>query len=329
MRGVVSLLSEDQNMLDRLKALFGKAPLAKLPVLLDSAEIEKLMPSIGAFPRPEWDAIAEKIETEYADQLEQAWQDFAHIWLTRLSYRLERGYRVQRSREFILLSSLNERRAGFVLQTLEGMRKRIIDTLGWSRDREGFGLYPVLLFADAKTYFEYVEAFGPEGEEPTSFGKFLDGPYGHIALIEQELWRIEQSMAYLLTHNILRDSRMPWWLQFGLCNHFSDLYDQGEILPQVNSLGSWLEEASGFWTEKRVTELWDGTLLGSEDRDKAEKFALLLTRAVIEKVRNVQDFLERASWEDAGRAAVLQDTGRPLSQFVQGILGPGDWEPKA
>ncbi len=316
-------------MLNRLKALFGRVSPPKLPVLLDSAEIEKLMPSIGAFPRPEWDAIHEKLEKEHAEQLDQAWQDFAHIWLTRLSYRLDRGYRVQRSREFILLSSLNERRAGFVLETLEGMRRRIIDTLGWSREEEGSGLYTVLLFADAKTYFEYVEAFGPKGEEPSSFGQFLGGPYGHLAVIEQELWRIERTMAYLLTHYLLRDSQMPWWLQFGLCNHFSELYDQVEILPQVNFLGTWLEESSEFWTPKRVTELWDGTLLGSEDREKVEKFALLLTRAVLEEVQNVQDFLRRASWEDAGKAAVLQDTGRPLSEFVQGILGPGDWEPKA
>lgn len=313
-------------MFSRLKALFGKQRTPELPVLLDSAEFEKLMPSIGSFPRPEWDLICRRLEKEQAEQLDQAWQDLAHIWFTRLSYRLERGYRVQRSQEFILLSSLKERRAGFVLETLEGMRRRIVDVLGLTPEEEGNGLYTVLLFADAKTYLEYVEAFGPEGEEPSSFGQFIGGPYGHMALIEQELWRIERTMAYLLTHYLLRDSRMPWWLQLGLCNHFSELYDQGEILPQVNSLGAWLDEASEFWTAKRVTELWDGTLLGTKDREKAEKFALLLTRTVLEEVQDVQGFLRRVTWKDAGRAAVLQDTGRTLSEFVQGILGPGDWE---
>ena len=94
-------------MFKRLKTLFKKQSVPQLPVLLDVAEFERLMPSVGAFPRPEWATIQKRIESEFNDQLNQAWQDFAHILLTRLSYRLEQGYRVQSSREFILLSTLN------------------------------------------------------------------------------------------------------------------------------------------------------------------------------------------------------------------------------
>lgn len=72
-----------------LARFFGKPDRPVLPQLLNIAEYEKLMPTLEFFPRPEWEQIRDKIGKEHPDFQDQTWQDFAHIWLTRLSYRLE------------------------------------------------------------------------------------------------------------------------------------------------------------------------------------------------------------------------------------------------
>lgn len=54
-----------------LKTLFGvRTAVPELPVILDSAEFERLIPTIGSFPRPEWEKIKTRIESEYKDRQE-------------------------------------------------------------------------------------------------------------------------------------------------------------------------------------------------------------------------------------------------------------------
>ena len=118
-------------------------------------------------------------------------------------------------------------------------------------------------------------------------------------------------------------------MQFGLSQFFSELYDQGEILPQVMLLESFSERASGFWTKTRMEALWDGSLLSTEDKEVAEDFAQLLTRVILEDVSDVSGFMDEAEASDAGASAVLRYTGRSLDSYVAGILGPADFKPNA
>jgi len=62
---------ERTDMFRCLKTLFGvRTAVPELPVILDSAEFERLIPTIGSFPRPEWEKIKTRIESEYKDRQE-------------------------------------------------------------------------------------------------------------------------------------------------------------------------------------------------------------------------------------------------------------------
>lgn len=326
-RGELTERCELAGMLDRLFARFRKSQRPALPQILESAEYERLMPTLEFFPRPEWGIIRDKIEREHPDDPDQAWQDFSHIWLTRLSYRLENGYEVRRSDEFILLSSLGARRSGFVLNILEGIRNQVLDVLGWTNEQELQGLYTVLLFADSTDYLRYVSAFGSQGEDEASVGMYLPGDYGHMVILEQEIWRMESTFAYILTQYILDHSELPTWLRSGLCLHFSEVYFQGDRITEIQKGEALAELRRAFWLERGIQGFWTGTDFGESDaRERAEDLALSLTRLVLGEARSSVNLLGAASWKDAGFSSVTEFADRELQDIVSDLLGPGDWE---
>ena len=314
-------------MLRWILELFSKPARPELPQVLDSATYEALMPTTDAFPRPEWDKIRAKIDKEHSLNQVQAWQDIAHIWLTRLSYRLEGGYHVQRSDEFILLSSLSPRRAGFVLEILEGIRKRLLETVGWTKADELDGLYTVLLFRNSKEYLQYVCAFGAEGEDELSIGIYLNKGYGHMVIVEAEIWRLEATLAHILSHYVLAHSSLPHWLQVGLCLHMAEVYQQGDLITELKDHAALAEQRRDFWVKNGIGGFWSGKAFHRGNaRERADDLALNLTRLVLEEAKRPKLLLKSIDWRDAGFQAVKEETGRELGTILSELIGPGDWD---
>lgn len=312
-------------MWKRFRQLFQKTELPELPVLLDYKEYEALIPTVETFPYPDWEQVYSRLDSFPEEQQDQVWQDFAHIWLTRLAYRLERNYAVSRSQEFILLAPMNTRRARYLLNILEGIRTRILEILGWTSAEEGDGLYVVLVFASSRSFLEYVSQFGPDGEYRTPVGQYIPGEYGHLAVVQQENWRMESTLAYLLCHEILDKAESPNWLRTGLALHFGQVYDHGERLP-AERFDSQVEVHQEYWRERGLQGFWTGVdFFSLESQDMSEQFALALTRSVLSQVKDLSGLFRAAHWSDAGGAALLDQGGRALSDWVADILGPGQW----
>ena len=183
------------------------------------------------------------------------------------------------------------------------------------------------LFSNFSTYQHYCSAFGPAGEEPPSTGQvFAHHYYQHLTVVDQELWRLEPILAYLMVHYILAHRDVPRWLEKGLCEQLSKLYDQGDYPPELATLEKKRRTMQDYWHHKGLQKFWDERATQTvKEAQFTEQLAKMLTCLVLEKVDDIGSLLESISREDAGYSAVLECTGRSLESFVCDILGPGDW----
>lgn len=184
----------------------------------------------------------------------------------------------------------------------------------------------MLLFANSSDYLKYLSAFGKEPQDELSVGIFLSEGYAHMAVVEQEIWRMESTLAYVLTNYILCDSAFPSWLRMGLALHFSELYDQGEKMTEIQRAEALARERREFWVRRSLQGFWSGDdFADPAARERCEDLALSLTRVVLDASTSVEALLDAVHWKDAGFVAVRANTGRELVEFASSLLGEGEW----
>ena len=110
-------------------------------------------PRPDVFPRPDWPAIRGWMRAWLGDEeQEDAWPQATRHWLARLQASLGSAYTVVESAHFHLLSALDEKARGRMLDFLEKGRSSLLDTLGDVAWKSTTGKHVVLRFSDLDTY---------------------------------------------------------------------------------------------------------------------------------------------------------------------------------
>jgi hypothetical protein len=318
------------------------------PSLLDLTNIEGAFDFQDGFSRPNWQIIAtaaEKIGD--SDELALVWEEIIMQWLGRVARELGGGYGLHKSRNFAILSSLDVETVKRVLAFSEGSMAQIRDLLGevaWGSHR---GIQPVLIFSEEDDYYQYLSAFYPEGEHPTSRGIHLRGGYAHVALLYDNELRSMQTIAHELTHHCLAHLRLPRWLDEGVAQTLQKVVGEayvpaahhGQSAAYWAIVSGWTppvlwhelaERHHQFWNSTRIQSFWAGTSFN--DPGESVELSYNLSEVIINLLpRNSSDFrafLCSADLADAGQTAALDCLGVCLGETAATFLGPGDWRPR-
>ena len=244
-------------MLDRLKSLFGRGrdSSAVVAVAMERPDVSLSWQEGTTWPVPDWEAMAKQEQAEWTEARKDAfWSEVALQWLGRMATEWEHGYRVQASREFLLLSALPAREAKVFLEFCESARKRILRFLDGIASVHGSGKHVVIVFDDQDDYYDYVSNYYPDGGEyAMSSGMFIDAGYGHFVLWAGELHAMEPVIAHELTHCLVSHLPLPAWLNEGIA-----VNSEHRIFPQLAHPNAqqyfpheMMAKHAGFWNASR------------------------------------------------------------------------------
>jgi tetratricopeptide (TPR) repeat protein len=284
----------------------------------------------GAFqlPRPNWEVIGDWIERRVppADQ-PQAWSEITRQWLDILREALLQPYHVAEADELLLLVPEEFEQPDSLVNLAAAGLAFVREMLGDSADAHWRGPLPILVFADANTYYQYVSAFFSEGEFGGSAGICVTRDHLHIALYGTRLDRVEMTVIHELVHACLAHLCLPQWLEEGV----TQLAEQR--LHSWQRPGLEAEEASAmrqYWREQGLQEFWWGS--GFLLPDDGQRYSYLLSQVLLHLLladyrTAFLPFFHQARTEDAGEAAAREHLGHSLGELAARFLGPGDWTP--
>lgn len=289
------------------------------------------------FPRPDWDAISARIESETSEpERGAAFTQAAEDWLLETAATLGGDYEVLRSPNFLLLSSLPQERARRLIQFLERTRESILlrDLPGIAAV-SGYGSHVAILFADMESYYSYIAYHYPEeGEFAGNGGILLSGRHGHEGLsythfvgYGADLGDTERLAAHELTHNCLVHLPIPLWLNEGIAQ-MVEMAIVGGLLPAMRPEDR--DHHRAVWSDGGIQTFWSGAAVHSPDDScrLAYELALVLVTTLSRDYERFQKFVLAADSADAGEGAARSVYGRSLRELVDHILGPGDWAPQ-
>jgi hypothetical protein len=289
------------------------------------------------FPRPDWDAVHERIEAQVpAEGLHAAFTAAAKEWIEETRAALGGAYRVEESAHFLVLASFPPKQAAGLLQFLEGARRRLlVELLPGLATARGPGKHVAVAFDDVEVYYSYIAHFyPPEGEFPATGGVFLERArggegrgYGHFATYGRDVAATERVVAHELTHDCLRHLDVPAWLNEGLATTVeSVVMGDGPVLVSREDL----DEHRSLWADGTIQDLWSGAAFHRPDEtfERAYHLSRMLVRALSHDYGRFREFVLRVGSDDAGEAAARSVYGDGLGGLVARILGPGEWTPQ-
>ncbi len=277
--------------------------------------------------RPDWKSISEEIGNDGShDELNSAWDRECRSWLSAILEHLNGGYRLYETDNFIVLSDESPRYLNVFGAFLERMLQRILARLEGVASDEGYGKHVAMLFADEDQYYDYVSIFYPEdGEFGLSSGVFINEGYGHFAFPSQDISFAEPIAAHELTHACLAHLNIPIWLNEGIAVVMEEVlagaspYVDRELIAHHRS----------YWNNSTIQKFWSGESFhfADEGQELSYSLAQILVRNMSKNYDNFKRFCLAASAEDAGKSAALSFIGVSLHDFVEVLLGDGDWNP--
>jgi hypothetical protein len=295
---------------------------------MDAASLQKHMPIIDGYPRPNWHAIGELISQLPEEQAHERWCFIARVWVDAIAEHAGPTYQVSETSNFIFLTTLDARGISLVQKFVEKAWKQVLKKLPDLGEVDSYGKRVLLLFHNADAYYEYTTHFYPEGEHPMSAGVFLNVDYGHIAMPFHDLSEAEGTLAHELTHNYLRLLPIPLWLDEGIavtmeaeiCN-----YQPFGMSPERKA------EHKTFWNEDTIQEFWSGQSFGRVDEGNSPSYELAryCIRVLTQNLPSFIEFARRASFEDGGESAAVEIFEGSLAGVIEPFLGPGNWGPRA
>jgi hypothetical protein len=263
--------------------------------------------------------------------LDEFWHCFVRRWLDALIQSLPGRYAQAESKEFHLLSELDDQGRARTLQFLEQSCSHIQKVVGDTAEEEWHGKHLVLRFSDQDTYYRYLAHFSSDGEHAGSAGCFLKAEYYHI--VYPASWSMDEeraTLAHELTHNLLADLPLPRWLDEALAMAFqADVCGFGDE-PVNRELSRRHRE---YWNEKTIQDFWLGTSFGTvKGQELSYSLARVLLQLIHNEVRPEPDkfhrFVTASDWHDAGAIACREYLDVRISDLIGSFLGPKDWEPK-
>ena len=290
------------------------------------------MQFINGLPVPDWDIVWSWVATipSEADR-PKAWSDCETAWLQHLRVALGRNYRVLRSENGLLLSSLDENFARATLDFMDKTLKRILRVLDGVASRSDLGSDILIVLDDEDTYYRYVDRYYHEaGEFAASGGMHINEGCGHFVTRKNDLHVIEPVIAHEMTHGCLGHLPIPAWLNEGMA-----VNTEQRLCPTTRPLYSaheMHEKHRSFWGRTEIQEFWSGkSFLRTDD---GNMLSYDLARIIVEQFAKdwprFRAFVLAATLDDAGAAAAEVHLGVPLGAVVAAILEHGaspDWHP--
>ena len=291
--------------------------------------VQKHIIDLDDYPRPNWVAITEYVNEEYADTVKhELWCDIARIWLDKLKKKLSIEYAVHELDNFILLTSEKEKYVNHFLRFLEKSRNKILTTLpGITRD-DGYGKHVVIVFDDIDSYFTYISYFYPEeGTFGISSGIYLNEGYGHFAFPHQEITYAESIAAHEMTHALLSHLPIPLWLNEGIAVNIED-YIVGASPFRLDK--EMVNRHRKFWGKNEVQEFWSGKSFGRVD--EGQELSYHLAQFAVNTLSQNYDvfvqYVNKAHHSNGGEIAANEIFEGSLGGLLINILGDDDWSPK-
>jgi hypothetical protein len=297
----------------------------------EAPDLNAWFPEPDGLPRPDWKAIRLWIRSHSSEEhWDSGWQEIVRLWLDKLASRFGGEYQTAESKNFHLLSELDEKRQQELLKFLEQTRSRILLTLAGIQLPKRYGKHVVLRFTSDDEYYRYISYFDAEGEYAGSSGQFLAGGYLHIAYPHSDFPGEDRAtLAHELTHNLLRRFPLPRWLNEALAMLFERDIAGHQPPVLTRELAA---EHRAYWNQTTIQEFWRGAF----SRPEAQKLSYGLARILLDFIvtdihpspEDFRDFVLHADWKDAGLAAARNYLGVELSDLASAFLGPGEWAPR-
>jgi hypothetical protein len=289
-------------------------------------------PGPEGFPLPDWNAIADRVEAEIpAEDWHRVYGDLGAAWMERVREVLGGRYAIRESRNFILLSTVTEEKAGEVLRFLERIDARIQQTIPALLPEELYGKCPVIAFGDEQDFYRYVSQYIPEdGDFGGMGGVYLNRGYGHFAMPNGDLERYVSVMSHELCHAFLHHLVLPLWLDEAITQGVE--HSITGLLPYMLDR-EMIGRHQDYWDAPRIRAFWSGASFGFAD--EGQELSYHLARFILHGLHDggatprgvLDEFFLRAKYDDAGQSAALEVLGISLGECLVPLLGEGDWEP--
>jgi hypothetical protein len=295
--------------------------------LVDLSELEGAFSFEEGFTRPNWQLIAKQVEqTVKSESLNQAWTQVARQWAERLKDDLGGDYQITESIECLLLSAVDDKTKGRLLEHAGRAAGIIPDRLGDAAYREGYGKHLLLLFEEEDDYYQYISYFYPEGNHPASSGVFVHDYYQHIAIYNVDEIETAQTITHELAHFFLGHLPIPVWLNEGLAMTFHRVIAGLERFSLDHDSA---ERHLTFWSHSNIQEFWAGTSWGQPGESSQLSYGLaeILMQLLLGDWRDFTQFVQNAHYSDAGQTASMDYLGKDLGEMIAGFLGAGNWRP--
>lgn len=332
-------------MLKTLRSLFGGASASRsTPVAREATAFavsdmqgrDMIWHDDTRLPLPVWEEIAKAERPEWTPAVRDAfWTAAAGRWLQALAAKLPAAsppYRIHESADFLLLSALDDRPVEVFMQFCQSLRRRIARNLLEIATERSNGKHVVMVFASQDEYYDYIAHYYPDdgGEYAMSAGIFIHAGYGHFALFEGDMERMQPVIAHELTHCMLSHLPIPAWLNEGLAVNteqaiFPYLADPRGALYQPHEIKA---KHAAFWNADTLQEFWSGkSFLRTDDGNMLSyDLAKRITAVAAHGEDAFRAFVLEADQRDAGVSAEHW-LGYPLEHLIIRVLGEGDWRP--
>jgi hypothetical protein len=258
--------------------------------------------------------------------LHSEWSKECDKWLEAIASEFGKGYRVQESPSFSIMSNESDRYIHVFSGFLERALKRILSSLDGIASDEGFGKHVALIFQDIDQYYDYVCMFFPdEGEFGLSSGMYINEGYGHFVFPSQEIDYAEPIAVHELTHACLAHLPIPLWLNEGMAVLMEDVL-AGQRLFLDKEMVSRHQK---YWNKETIQDFWSGESFFAIDdgQELSYNLAHIIARNISQDFTAFAKFSHSANYEDAGELAAQEFLGLSLTQIVGSFLGEGNWQP--
>lgn len=280
----------------------------------------------STFPVPDWNAVTQQAAELPADaDPDPFWTERGRDWVHLLRQSLGPDYIGYESTHFWLISSQPDSSSRRIVGWLEATRTKVLKALGLDVSRHHYGKCPVLVTHDLETYYAYVAAYLPEGDNALSGGMYINQGYGHFVFTFLDMGQAEAVLAHELTHSLVSHLPLPAWLNEGI----AQLCEQAATGRDTANYDAIKDTIGTYWTVDTIQDLWSGHGFNRQDEGQLQSYHLakVLTHMLAEDQTRFLAFLHDAHFADAGAAALLQYFDVSLESLVGDYLGAGAWGP--
>lgn len=280
-----------------------------------------------SLPIPDW---SQQPWTEHGedDALHAHANGLAAGWLEATATALGNPYVRAESESFMLLSTMEARARGVLLDYLERSRRRVLTALSGIAADHGHGKTVAMVFDDEETYYRYVSNYGSDSDQPeaSSGGMFIDHGYGHFVFPHGSFDVMEPVVVHELVHCLVRHLPLPAWVNEGLAVNTEHRFTAHRPRYRPSELEYLF---AGFWNASTIQEFWSGKsfLRPDDGQPLSYELARLMVQLLGKDYELLTRFCGTANEENGGQLAANEVMGAGLEDLVAILLGPGEWKP--